>query len=103
MQTNNQKLKDRIARIYKERAKKAQGVQKFKTQVFSDNYISISKKGENMTKNRDCELSVLACDYCGWIERPPFAAGDECICGGHFRFYDGKISKIGNIEFVDAS
>lgn len=45
---------------------------------------------------------LLVCDCCGWVEKPPFIEGDECICGGIFRKYDGKmkIVKKGVIEFA---
>lgn len=35
--------------------------------------------------NAQCEMEPeLICPICGKTENPPFAEGDECICGGLF-------------------
>jgi len=45
-------------------------------------------QGNILQTNRQ---NQLVCDCCGWIERQPFDDGDECVCGGFFRSYEGEI------------
>ena len=62
------------------------------------------QKTKNSAHTKASELTqLLACDCCGWIEKQPYDDGDECICGGRFRLYNGDVRKIGNIEFAQKS